>query len=102
MHLGLALESLYILSSFWGGPATSPVCTRVHEAASRATAEAPRARGPRVAAGVTAFVKVNVVPMDAERVLADHTVLVEGARSETRPTPTFLRSGTGVRTAAAR
>jgi hypothetical protein len=32
------------------------------------------------AAGVTAFVDVNVIPMDTERVLADQTVLVEGGR----------------------
>jgi hypothetical protein len=45
-------------------------------------AQVPLGRSPvpGAPAGVTAFVDVNVVPMDAERVLAKQTVLVEGGR----------------------
>jgi imidazolonepropionase-like amidohydrolase len=39
---------------------------------------AVRTPAPMAPAGVTAFVNVNVIPMDAERVLADQTVLVQG------------------------
>ena len=38
------------------------------------------ARGQEVAGRVTAFVHVNVVPMDRERVLRDQTVVVQGER----------------------
>jgi imidazolonepropionase-like amidohydrolase len=45
-----------------------------------AQAGAARPPVPGAPAGVSAFVGVNVVPMDTERVLADQTVLVEGGR----------------------
>ncbi len=49
-----------------------------------AVGQAPQRSGlapvPGAPAGVTAFVNVAIVPMDTERVLAGHTVLVEGGR----------------------
>ena len=47
-----------------------------------APACADGARAPDAAVGdtVRAFVDVDVIPMDTERVLADHTVVVEGDR----------------------
>jgi imidazolonepropionase-like amidohydrolase len=46
--------------------------------AAHAQAPTRRAPVPGSPAGVTAFVDVTVVPMDKERVLPSHTVLVEG------------------------
>jgi imidazolonepropionase-like amidohydrolase len=50
--------------------------------ATTAHAQTPAARPPvpGAPAGVTAFVNVNVVPMDSERLLANQTVVVEGGR----------------------
>ena len=42
--------------------------------ASKPTAE------PKRANGITAFVNVNVIPMDTERVLENQTLIVEGDR----------------------
>jgi hypothetical protein len=55
-------------------PHSAPVSARSPQAA-RAAARAPVPGAP---AGATAFVNVAVVPMDTERVLANHTVLIEG------------------------
>jgi imidazolonepropionase-like amidohydrolase len=55
--------------------AASSVTAVVH-----AQSSAARPPVPGAPAGVTAFVDVNVVPMDAERVLRDQTVLVKGGR----------------------
>ncbi len=52
--------------------------------ATGAAGQAPPRSGlasvPGAPAGVTAFVNVAIVPMDTERVLTGHTVLVEGGR----------------------
>jgi imidazolonepropionase-like amidohydrolase len=47
---------------------------------SAGAASDPAAAGTAQAGATTAFVDVNVVPMDSERVLAGQTVLVEGER----------------------
>jgi imidazolonepropionase-like amidohydrolase len=63
----MSLEVFYTLTSLWGGPAAHAVCAAKPQAVSAAVA-------------VTAFVDVNVVPMDSERVLSGYTVLVENGR----------------------
>jgi imidazolonepropionase-like amidohydrolase len=70
MRLSPLFDSFYLLGSLWGSPPGSQVCTRNSSALPGATH----------AATMTAFVNVNVIPMDQERVLARHTVLVEGER----------------------
>jgi imidazolonepropionase-like amidohydrolase len=80
MRLDPIFDSFYVLGSLWTGLTGPQVCSSIPldwPRAAYAVAGAPR---PAAAAGVTAFVEVNVVPMDAERVLANHTVLVEGNR----------------------
>jgi cytosine/adenosine deaminase-related metal-dependent hydrolase len=49
----------------------------VAAAVARAQSAAPRPPVPGAPAGVTAFVDVNVVPMDTERVLPKQTVLIQ-------------------------
>ena len=56
------------------GPSVVSVVACVVAAAAPATAQSPGERS------VTAIVNASVVPMDAERILARHTVIVEGER----------------------
>ena len=82
MSLDFALYSMYTLGALWLGPSGAPAClagspTVRDVRTAYALAGAPR---PSTLAAVTAFIDVNVVPMDTERVLAKHTVLVEGNR----------------------
>ena len=58
----------------------SGVCTASTPGLLGAVPEVVGAPGPRGAAAVTAFISVHVVPLDAERVLPNHTVLVEDRR----------------------
>jgi imidazolonepropionase-like amidohydrolase len=80
MRLDPVFESFYVLGSLWtglAGPQGCPASPPDWPRAAYAAAGTPR---PVVSAGVTAFVNVNVVPMDTERVLPNQTVLVEGGR----------------------
>jgi hypothetical protein len=76
MDFHTVLDSVSILSSLWGGLPVSPVCTSSPHVLRQAVGS-PMA-GAR--AGVTAFVNVNVVPMDTERVLTNQTVVVQDGR----------------------
>jgi imidazolonepropionase-like amidohydrolase len=78
MRIDPFLDSFYVLGSLWGLPG-SQVCPSSPAVLPRPAAALSWAAGP-AAAAVTAFVDVNVVPMDTERVLPRHTVLVEGGR----------------------
>jgi hypothetical protein len=81
MRLEAVIDSFYVLGSLWGVPTGPRVCTSYPDVLPRrATHEPARSPGPEARAGVTAFVDVNVVPMDQERVLANQTVLVEGGK----------------------
>src|SRR5690606_39267192 len=57
-----------------------PVALVALTACDRAAPEAPAEAPPAPASDAIAFVGVNVVPMDSERVLENHTVLVEAGR----------------------
>jgi imidazolonepropionase-like amidohydrolase len=82
MRLDPVLDSLYLLSSLWGGGTGPSVCPSASPAPPRATLETPWTPPPAAAAAaaVTAFVAVNVIPLDRERVLEQQTVLIEGGR----------------------
>jgi cytosine/adenosine deaminase-related metal-dependent hydrolase len=82
MRLDSFADSFYILSSLWGVLPASQVCSSSPPTLSNTAParEIVRPAAPKAAAAVTAFVDVNVIPMDTERVLANHTVLVEGGR----------------------
>jgi imidazolonepropionase-like amidohydrolase len=80
MHLDPVLDSFYVLGSLWGVLPGPQVCTSSPPAVPSAAREITWSGWLGAPAGVTAFVDVNVVPMDTERVLADQTVLVEGGR----------------------
>jgi imidazolonepropionase-like amidohydrolase len=80
MRFDPLLDSVYVLGSLWGALPGPPVCTSSPDAVPGAALEIAWSLRPRVPAAVTAFVDVNVVPMDTERVLPSHTVLVEGGR----------------------
>jgi imidazolonepropionase-like amidohydrolase len=56
------------------------IATAVHLAAMGVTVEPAQAQGQQQQPPVTAFVNVNVVPMDEERVLRNYTVVVEQGR----------------------
>ena len=73
-------DSIYILSSLWTAPAGSPVCASSSSSMPGTMHEAALSSTPRISADVTAFVDVNVVPMDTERVLTNQTVLVQDGR----------------------
>ena len=75
MRLDALFDSFYVAGSLWGGLTGSQVCPTIPERRP-ITPEIVRVSG----AEVVAFVNVNVVPMDRERVLPNHTVLVEGER----------------------
>jgi imidazolonepropionase-like amidohydrolase len=77
MRLDFVLDSVYLLGSLWGVSTGPQICTSNPPAVPRPMHEAVWVPGPSAAA-VTAFVDVNVVPMDTERVLAHQTVLVAG------------------------
>jgi imidazolonepropionase-like amidohydrolase len=79
MRLDPLFDSFHALGSLWGALTSPSVCTAVPNVLPRAAYEAPRPMAPAVVA-VTAFVNVNVIPMDTERVLANYAVLVEGGR----------------------
>jgi imidazolonepropionase-like amidohydrolase len=77
MRLDSVLESLSVVGSLWGaltGPQVCPVNTYAGPGAGYEVIWSPGA------AAVTAFVDVNVVPMDSERVLPGQTVVVQGGR----------------------
>jgi imidazolonepropionase-like amidohydrolase len=80
MRLDPVLDSFYALGSLWGVLTGPPVCPARPAGVSEAARVAARAAAPTAASAVTAFVDVNVVPMDTERVLPNQTVLVEGGR----------------------
>jgi hypothetical protein len=80
MRLDPVLESFYVLGSLWGSLVGPQVCPRTAMAPPRSTYQAARTAMPGTSPKVTAFVDVNVVPMDRERVLPKQTVLVEGGR----------------------
>jgi imidazolonepropionase-like amidohydrolase len=71
----MRFELLYALGSLWNGVPGPQVCPRAPVASSGRPAAATPSPMPGVSA--TAFVDVNVVPMDAERVLAHYTVVVQ-------------------------
>jgi imidazolonepropionase-like amidohydrolase len=79
MRLDLVVDIFYVLGSLSGGLTGSQVCFSNSHVATRAALEVASVPEPRVSV-VTAFVNVNVVPMDSERVVADQTVLVERGR----------------------
>src|SRR5690349_5413585 len=73
MRFDSILDSIYILGSL-GGPLTgSPVCPSMPHLT-------PSVVHDITPPTVTAFINVNVVPMDSERVLVNQTVVVEGNR----------------------
>jgi imidazolonepropionase-like amidohydrolase len=79
MRLDPVLHAFYLLGSLRGGMPASPVCpVRSHSLSALMAAPADWRSAP--AQAVTAFIDVNVVPMDTERVLANQIVLVEGDR----------------------
>ncbi len=78
MRLDSVLDSFYALNSLWGALMGPQVCPSIQGDLSRAARAAVWAPPP--SAEVTAFVNVNVIPMDRERVLPNHTVLVERGR----------------------
>jgi imidazolonepropionase-like amidohydrolase len=80
MRLDPLFDSLYVLSSLWGSLPGAQVCPVRPLTLPRTTLEAAGAAARKAPAPATAFVNVNVVPMDRERVLANQTVLVEGGR----------------------
>jgi imidazolonepropionase-like amidohydrolase len=73
-------DSIYILGSLWTGLTGPQLCPASLDGVPRAGVKTIWSLGSRTPSAVTAFVDVNVVPMDAERVLAHQTVLVEGGR----------------------
>jgi imidazolonepropionase-like amidohydrolase len=77
IRLDSVLDSFYVLGALWGIPTGPQVCVFGFNAPLSIAHET--VWSPSTAA-VTAFVGVNVVPMDTERVLANHTVLVEDGR----------------------
>jgi imidazolonepropionase-like amidohydrolase len=84
MRLDSVLDSVYVLGSLWGSltgpqvcPAIPPVLPPAAPEITWVPAWTPASSAP---GAVTAFVDVNVVPMDTERVFAEQTVLVEGGR----------------------
>jgi imidazolonepropionase-like amidohydrolase len=74
MRLDSVLDSVYVVGSLWG---TGPQVCSSNPSPPSAALEVTRASARNAPAAVTAFVDVNVVPMDTERVLQNHTVLVE-------------------------
>jgi hypothetical protein len=80
MHLHSLLDSVYILGSLWGALTGPAVCILGPSTLPGAVREATWPTLPAAPAAVTAFVEVNVVPMDSERVLPNHTVVVKGGR----------------------
>jgi imidazolonepropionase-like amidohydrolase len=80
MRLDPVFDSFYVLGSLWGALTGPQVCLSSPQAFPTAALEIAWSPGWETPAPVTAFVNVNVVPMDRERVLADQTVLVEGGR----------------------
>jgi imidazolonepropionase-like amidohydrolase len=83
MRLDPVSDSLYVLGSLWAGLTGSQVCPSSPPDLPRAAYAVVGAPRPAASAGVTAFVDVNVAPMDTERVLPNHTVLVESGRITT-------------------
>jgi imidazolonepropionase-like amidohydrolase len=80
MYFNPLLDSFYALGSLWGGLIGTGVCASSPRSLSGAPHEAVWSPRQEAAAGVAAFVAVNVVPMDTERVLPNHTVLVQDGR----------------------
>jgi imidazolonepropionase-like amidohydrolase len=80
MRLDSMFDSLSVLSSLWGISPSPQVCLSSPDVLPHAAREITWAPMPRILAGVTVFVDVNVVPMDSERALANQTVVVEGGR----------------------
>ena len=61
----------------WAWPGV--IAAILNAAAAHAPASTALPSVPGATLGVTAFVNVNIVPMDYERVLPDHAVLVQGS-----------------------
>ena len=80
MRLDLLAGSFYALSSLWGGLTGTPLCTSSPDIRPLAVHEPVWSPMPRTSVGVMAFVDVNVVPMDTERVLPHQTVVVRDGR----------------------
>jgi imidazolonepropionase-like amidohydrolase len=80
MRLDLVLDSAYILGSLWGGLTGPQICPANLPVLPKGAHEAIRPPGLWAPAAVLAFVDVNVVPLDRERVLRSQTVLVERGR----------------------
>ena len=89
MRLDPLLDPFYILGSLWGAFSGTPIAPRCVDSASpfprAAYATGWIAPSRPAPPGVTAFVHVNVIPMDTERVLHDQTVVVAGGRITARP-----------------
>ena len=62
------------------GALSALIATVAHAAAVGMTAVPVQAQGQQNQPAVTAFVNVNVVPMDEDRVLRNYTVIVEQGR----------------------
>ena len=59
------------------GVVAGAACVTAGSIAAQSRAAAPRSPVPGAPAGITAFIDVNVVPMDTERMLESQTVLVQ-------------------------
>jgi imidazolonepropionase-like amidohydrolase len=80
MRLDSVLDSVYVLSSLWGLPTSPQTCPAGSSALPVGIHQVAWSVVPETPPGVTAFIDVNVIPMDIERVLASQTVLVENGR----------------------
>ena len=79
MHFNVVFDQLYVLGSLWAALTAPPVCPASLSPPPE-TVAAARPLSPNVSPEVTAFVDVNVVPMDTERVLSHQTVVVQDGR----------------------
>jgi imidazolonepropionase-like amidohydrolase len=68
---------VFVLGLLWNGLALGGPAAAAAQRPGSGQAAGARPPVPGAPAGVTAFVGVNVVPMDAERVLANQTVLIQ-------------------------
>jgi imidazolonepropionase-like amidohydrolase len=83
MHLPLSCAVRRLRHVLAVAVAVTAACTPATRPTSSSAGAVLQAAGspvPRAPAGVTAFVDVNVIPMDTERMLSHQTVLVEGGR----------------------
>jgi imidazolonepropionase-like amidohydrolase len=78
MRLDFLLDPLYVLGSLWSVLTQSQVCVTSPYASADLVPEIVQPL--TLPARVIAFLNVNVVPMDTERVLVNQTVVVEDGR----------------------